>query len=267
MVLPILNYSPIEIYYYFGKEQSFMRIVQVSTDILPVPPPKYGGIQRIVYSITEELVKRGHEVFLYAPKGSISNATIIPYEHKGPNNKAIIDFVKKTLPPQVDLIHDHTHLSVIDHSFTIPTISTIHINNSSFPRFPVYISKKALKEIGQNKGFCVYNGIDLMEYEYSEEKKDYLLFLGEVSPKKGIQHALDIAEKTNRNLIIAGPIFDKTYYTKEIEPRIIGNQKIEYIGEVGGKEKQELLKHANCFLFPTSWREPWISWRGVRRIS
>ena len=234
-----------------------MRIVQISTDTLPVPPPKYGGIQRVVYSLTEELIKHGHEVYLYAPKGSHSNAKIIPYEHKGPNSDSIVNFVKKTMPPSIDIIHDHTHFSVIDQlNLPIPTVSTIHINNSTFPSYPVYISKKAFQEVGKSQGFFVYNGIDLDEYEFSEKKKDYLLFLGEVSEKKGIHHALEIAEKTKKELIIAGPIYNREYFSLKVEPRIKENPKITYIGEVGGEEKQTLLKSANCLLFPITWREP-----------
>ncbi|MDR4886976.1 glycosyltransferase family 4 protein [Fredinandcohnia sp. QZ13] len=234
-----------------------MRIVQISTDTIPVPPPKYGGIQRVVHSLTEDLVKMGHEVFLYAPRGSQTSATLIPYEHKGPNNQKIAEYVKKTLPPEIDLIHDHTHFSIIDQlNLPIPTISTIHINNSNLPRYPVYISQRALKDVGGNLGYCIYNGIDMEEFEFSSEKQDYLLFLGEVSPKKGIHHALEIADKTNRELRIAGPIFDRQYFLKEVEPRMKQNPNIKYVGETGGEEKQLLLKHANCLLFPITWREP-----------
>ncbi|WP_099364757.1 glycosyltransferase [Fredinandcohnia onubensis] len=234
-----------------------MRIVQISTDTIPVPPPKYGGIQRVVHSLTEDLIKMGHEVFLYAPKGSITNAKLIPYEHKGPNNRKIAEFVRKTLPDGIDLIHDHTHFSIIDQlNLPIPTISTIHINNSNFPRYPVYISQKALKDVGNSLGFCIYNGIDIKEYEFNEEKEDYLLFLGEVSQKKGIHHAIEIAERTNRELRIAGPIFDRKYYLKEVAPKINQNPNLKYLGETGGTEKQELIKNANCLLFPITWREP-----------
>ena len=105
-------------------------------------------------------------------------------------------------------------------------------------------------------GFFVYNGIDLNEYQFSDVKEDYLLFLGLLNWHKGINYAIDVAEKTNQKLIIAGPIFNWTYYTKEIEPRIKNNPNIQYVGEVGGQQKQDLLKKAKCFLFPTSWEEP-----------
>ncbi|TYS14121.1 glycosyltransferase [Rossellomorea vietnamensis] len=234
-----------------------MRIVQISTDTLPVPPPKYGGIQRLVHSLSEELVKRGHEVYVFAPKGSTSSGTIIPYPHTGPKPEFIKKFVKENLPDNIDIIHDHTHFSLIDKlKLPVPTISNININSTTFPRYPVYISKNALQESGGNKGFCVYPGIDLTQYEFSETKKDYLLFLGEIKLQKGILPALEIARLINMKLIIAGPVYNREFFTQEVEPIIEGNPDISYIGEVGGKHKQELLKHARCLLFPITFREP-----------
>ncbi|RIW28055.1 glycosyltransferase [Bacillus salacetis] len=236
-----------------------MRIVQVSTDTLPVPPPRYGGIQRLVHTLTEELINRGHEVFLFAPQGSISAGTVIPYQHTGPNPEAIQDFVKQHLPDNIDIIHDHTHFSLIDKlNLPVPTISNININinNSTFPKYPVYISRNALQEVGGNKGFFIYPGLTLSQYQYSEVKEDYLLFLAEVNYQKGIMHAIDIARQLNMKLIIAGPVYDKEFFAKNVEPAINESPAVSYIGEVGGNQKQELLKHAKCLLVPILFREP-----------
>ena len=234
-----------------------LRIVQVAPDYYPVPPPNYGGIERVIYNLTEQLVKLGHEVYLYAPKGSKSSAVIINYEHTNPNPQSIADFVQKTLPDNIDIIHDHTHVSILGlKRLDIPTVCTIHDSIYNSVDYPVYLSKRALDVVGKNYGFFVYNGIDLNEYEFSDVKEDYLLFLGVLNWHKGINYAIDVAEKTNQKLIIAGPIFNWSYYTKEIEPRIKNNPNIEFVGEVGGQQKQDLLKKAKCFLFPTSWEEP-----------
>ncbi|WP_162785054.1 glycosyltransferase [Bacillus sp. P14.5] len=163
-----------------------MRIVQVSTDTLPVPPPKYGGIQRLVHSLSEELVTRGHEVFVFAPKGSTSSGTVIPYPHSGPQPELIQKFVKENLPENIDIIHDHTHFSLIDKlNLTVPTISNININATTFPKYPVYISRNALQVSGGNKGFCIYPGIDLSQYEFSETKKTTSYSWGNLNCKKG----------------------------------------------------------------------------------
>ncbi len=234
-----------------------LRIVQVAPDYYPIPPANYGGIERVIYDLTEELVKLGHKVYLYAPKGSKSSAVIINYEHNNPNPQSIAEFVQNTLPDNIDIIHDHTHDSIIGRKkLAIPTVCTMHMDKTNPVEYPVYLCNRALKVIGNNNGFFVYNGIDLNEYQFSEVKDDYILFLGLVAQYKGINYAIDVAEKTNQKLIIAGPIYNYEYYSKEIEPRIKNNPNIEYVGQVGGQQKQDLLKKAKCFIFPTSWEEP-----------
>jgi len=238
-------------------KQESLRIIQVAPDAFPVPPKDYGGIERVVFDLTEELVRRGHEVYLYAAEGSVSSARIIPYEHKGPDTKTIAEFVKKTLPEKVDLIHDHTHASVMDQcGLSMPVVSTIHDSRKNSAKYPVYLCRKALQNVGLNQGFYAYNGINLNDYEYREVKDDYMIFMGLLYAHKGINYALDVAEMTGKKLIVAGPLYNIEYYKKEIEPRINRNANIKYIGSVGGKERQSLLKHARCMLFPTVWEEP-----------
>jgi glycosyltransferase involved in cell wall biosynthesis len=235
-----------------------LRIVQVAPDIYALPPENYGGIELVVYEITEELVRRGHEVWLYAPKGTRTSANLIPYEHNEPwNEEAIIKQVISTLPDSIDLIHDHTHHSLIGRQkLNIPTICTIHCPVSNNVKFPVYVSKRARKVYGSNKGFHVYNGINLDEYQFSQEKDDYLLYLGVLNYYKGSHIALDAAIRTNQRLIVAGPVHDQSYFDAEIAPRLKNNPNITYVGAVGGQQKQDLLKKAKCLLFPTSFEEP-----------
>jgi glucose-1-phosphate thymidylyltransferase len=236
----------------------FLRIVQVAPDLNSIPPKDYGGIEKVVYDLTEELVRRGHEVFVYAPNGSHTSGTLIPYDHNGIMNKeGIINKVLNTLPDKIDLIHDHTHFSIISKTNPpIPTLCTIHGPSFNDVKYPVYVGKHALEYYGRKYGFYVYNGINLDEYEFSKQKDEYLLFLGRISNVKGVHHALEIAEKTNQKCIIAGPIEKYDYFKNEIKPHILNNPKIEYVGAVGGKKKQELLKNAKCMLFPSTWEEP-----------
>lgn len=211
----------------------------------------------MVHSLTEELVKLGHEVFLYAPEGSRTAAVHIPYKHQGPNADEIARFVLRTLPEHIDLIHDHTHKSVIGRlDLTIPTVCTIHDSLQNPVHHPVYLSRRALEIVGGGRGYFVYNGIDSEQYPAAENRDDYLLFLGVLGLHKGIVHALDIAETAGKRLVIAGPVFDQDYFRKEVEPRIARNPRLEYIGEVGGERRLRLLQRARCLLFPTSWEEP-----------
>ncbi len=234
-----------------------LRIVQVSPDAITVPPKDYGGIERVIYDLTEELTRQGHEVFLYAKQGSRSSASLIPYPHQDSNIQAVAEFVSSSLPEGVDVIHDHTHASVIDKlGLDIPVVNTIHDSRKNTAENPVYLCRKALHDVGESIGFYAYNGINMDDYEFSGEKKDYLLFIGLLYSHKGINYAMDVAEKTGKKLVIAGPIYKLDYYKSEIEPRLLKNPNFRYVGSVGGNVRQLLLKYAECMLFPTIWEEP-----------
>ncbi|QGR00125.1 glycosyltransferase family 4 protein [Paenibacillus psychroresistens] len=236
-----------------------LRIIQVISNYPQanrVPPTNQGGTEKIVYELTEELVHRGQDVYLYAAKGSRSSARLITYP-KGLKSKSIGSFVLNTLPKKVDIIHDHTFKSVLGRSKTkIPTLCTLHMPEKHWVKHPVYVSKRARSVMGKGRGFYVHNGINPRDYQYSENKQGFLLFIGRILKSKGILHALDIADITKKKLIIAGPIKDNKLFKNKILPRIKRNPRIRYVGAVGGKKKQQLLKHASCLLFPTVWEEP-----------
>jgi glycosyltransferase involved in cell wall biosynthesis len=236
-----------------------LKIIQVISNYPQanrLPPTNQGGTEKIVYELTEELVHRGLDVYLYAAKGSRSSARLIPYP-MGLKSKSIGSFVLNTLPKRVDIIHDHTFKSVLGRSKTkIPTLCTLHMPVKHWVKHPVYVSRRARSVMGKGRGFYVHNGINPNEYQFSENKQGYLLFIGRIIKSKGILHALDIADITKKKLIIAGPIKDRMLFKTKILPRIKRNPRIQYVGAVGGKRKQQLLKHASCLLFPTVWEEP-----------
>ena len=147
-----------------------MRIAVIAQDIHPIP--NYAGTERAVYILTETLIKKGHEVYLYAPEGSESNAHIINYSKKYQNADEIVDYVLKTLPDNIDIVHDNS--VYINHStkkIPLPTVCTIHWPDDSSYKFNVYVCKKARETFGNNKGFYVYNGINVDDFEFSEKKK------------------------------------------------------------------------------------------------
>ncbi|AGK97892.1 glycosyltransferase family 4 protein [Clostridium pasteurianum] len=232
-----------------------MKIVQIALDREPIP--NYAGTEMLVYILTENLVKKGHEVYLYAPEGSESSAHMIPYRKRYQSPDELVDYVLKTMPNNIDIIHDHSaNFNRASKKILFPTVSTIHWIDDSLSKFNVYVCKKAREMFANNKGFYVYNGIDVEDFEFSEKKENYNLFLGRICTEKGLHHALTVCEKNNEKLIIAGPIHDESYYKNEIEPRIKNNKKIKYVGFVKGSEKQNLIKHAKCVLFPSTWEEP-----------
>ncbi|MFB5763826.1 glycosyltransferase family 4 protein [Paenibacillus medicaginis] len=233
-----------------------LKIVQViSPNAQPLPSNK-GGTEKVVYELTEELVRRDHEITLFAPPGSKSSAKLITYP-ENLTHEGLSDFVLDRLPQNVDLIHDHSFRSSLGlRKPNVPTVCTIHLPVKQQVEYPVYVSKRARQIMGKNRGYCVYNGINPDEYEFSADKHGYLLFLGRIIRNKGILLALDIAKKTGKHLVIAGPIKAPSFFRKEVKPRISSNPKVSYVGAVDGKQKQKLLKHAQCLLFPTLWEEP-----------
>ncbi|UJF35003.1 glycosyltransferase [Paenibacillus hexagrammi] len=236
-----------------------LRIVQVISnypDARPLPPTNQGGTEKVVHELTENLVRRGHDVYLFASRGSRSSAKLIPYK-KNLRDRGIARFVLKRMPRHVDIIHDHTFTSTLGRrKLKIPTICTLHLPVKQRVKHPVYVSRRARTIMGKNRGYFVYNGISPRDYQFSKEKKGFLLFIGRLIPEKGVLEAIKIAERTGHRLLIAGPIKDRRYFNKLLAPRIKRNPRIRYVGAVGGRKKQYLLKNASCLLFPTLWEEP-----------
>lgn len=232
-----------------------MRIVQVAPDCMPLPPENYGGIEKVVHDLTEELVRRGHEVFLYALPGTKSSAAVIPYPESWNHNRNA-DFVKETLPAGVDVVHDHTHISGIGRlNLKVPTVCSTHCARNTWVNHLIFVSETMLQHYGREEDTYVCNGINPAEYQFSDKKGDYLFFLGNLSKGKGVHHAVEVAEQTQQKLIIAGSIHDYALFDTEIAPRMKKNPNIRYVGEVGGQIKQDLLKNARCTLFPVTWDE------------
>lgn len=232
-----------------------MRIVQVAPDYVTTPPEKYGGIERVVYELTEQLSNMGHEVFLYALPGSRTSGQLIEYKHWG-DAWEIARFVHATLPPSVDIIHDHSHGSVIGRSsLPVPVVCSIHVPWCGEVEHPVFMSGIMRAKLAGGRGHVVHNGLNPGDFPFSALKSDYLLFLGRLIESKGVLKAIRIAEETNMRLVLAGPETDivepetSAFYIRHVLPKIRANQNIVYVGAVGGIYKQQLLSQAKCLLF------------------
>ena len=241
-----------------------MNIAMFSNSI--VPPKYYGGIERVIYWLTKELAAMGHRIYFFGPYGSeVPFAEKIFYltDHNGDINKHVSDGSLK-VPGDTDIIHLHG-LASIDSDF--PVLKTIHgypfLENGTvcvdkYDRFDEYcsfLSNAHRNACGRPDNPYVYNGLDLNDYIYSEDKDEYFLFLGKVDWNvKGLSVALKIAVNQNLKLIIAGDFIDDSFYEMELKPRL--TKDIQYIGPVGGKEKANLMAKARALLFPTLWPEP-----------
>lgn len=258
-----------------------MRIAQVSPLWESVPPPAYGGVELVVSLLTDELVRRGHEVTLFATGDSRTSAQLKPIHPRAlrldPSVKE--PFVYEFLQldevyqhaDQFDIIHSHIGVASLACAQLVktPTVHTLHgtfsVDNRKLfeqVRSQPYVSiSNAQREPlpGLNYVATVYNGIDCSTHQFYPDRSEppYLAFLGRLSPEKGPHHAIEIAKRTGWRLKLAGKVdrVDVDYYEQEIKPHIDGDQ-IQYLGEANHVQKNTLMGNAVATLFPITWREP-----------
>jgi glycosyltransferase involved in cell wall biosynthesis len=256
-----------------------MKIAQVAPLWERVPPPTYGGIELVVSRLTDELVRRGHEVTLFASGDSQTLARLeAVYPRAMRLDQEIKDYsVYEMLElsqvyeqaAEFDIIHSHIGMAALAIAPLVktPTIHTLHGSFSSdnsklyhlHQKQPYISISNAQRQLNLNYLRTVYNGIDLENYTFqaTPQEPPYLAFLGRFSPEKGPQHAIAIAKQNGWRLKMAGKIniSERQFFEREIAPQIDGKQ-IEYLGEVNHLEKVELLGNAALTLFPINWREP-----------
>ncbi|MBD2163290.1 glycosyltransferase family 4 protein [Calothrix membranacea FACHB-236] len=258
-----------------------MRIAQIAPLWERVPPPGYGGIELVVGLLTDELVRRGHEVTLFASGDSISLAKLVSVHPRAlrldPNVKECAIYEMLQLgsvyerSEEFDIIHSHMGCAALPYANLVktPTVHTLHgvftcDNEKMFqyakkqPYISISNSQREAR-LGLNYVATAYNGIDVSSYQFHPKPSDppYLAFLGRISPEKGTHLAIAIAKKAGWHLKIAGKVdvVDVEYYEKEIKPLIDGKQ-IEYLGEANHEQKNALMGGAVATLFPITWREP-----------
>lgn len=263
-----------------------MRIVQIAAIEEPVPPKKYGGTELVVSNITEGMVARGHEVFLLAAGDSRTNGHLMPLIPKSLRNTYegdelevwrnyyrfsaiadVLDIIRKIKP---DVVQNHLtwRMIMFERFIKAPMFTTIHgpitalFERTAYARFSKsnYVSisnnqRKAMPDINWVR--TVYNGIDVDAFEFNAIPEDYFVFLGRISPEKGIGEICKMIKKTSHRLKIGAKIdpVDRKYFETEVKPYIDGEQ-IEFLGEVDHAQKNILLKNAIAFLHFLSWEEP-----------
>lgn len=256
-----------------------MKIAQVSPLTESVPPQQYGGIERIVSYLTEELVAQGHDVTLFASGDSVTAARLAsPCKRalrldacKEPQVHHLVMFEELyRRSPDFDVIHFHTGYQhfPMGRRLMVPHITTHHgrldipemeLLNREFHEIPVVSISDSQREPlpYANWQGTAYNGLPLDLYQYQSTPDDYLAFLGRISPEKGIEQAISIAQRTGRRLKIAAKIdvVDEQYFTESIRP-LLDLPNIEFVGEITDTQKQDFLGNAAALLFPINWPEP-----------
>ncbi len=255
-----------------------VKIAQVAPLLGSIPPKGYGGIERTISHVTEELVRRGHEVTLFATADSHSSARLVPCAPMPVQADNLDQWVAFHLlmlervyqnPQEFDVIHCHLEYFAGPLARRHPTPTVIDLHNPiraddeviwrEYADIPVIADSEAHRAPApwMNWQGVVYPGLPADRYLLQERPAGYLAFLGRLSPEKGLPAAVRIAEQAGLPLKVAGnrPMFYDEYFTSQIEP-LLAHPLVEYIGEVNDQQKQALLGGADALLFPIEWDEP-----------
>ncbi len=246
-----------------------LRIAQIAPPHVPIPPVGYGASELVAGNLTEELVRRGHEVVLFAHPDSTSRAEVVSF----PEASVATEFdhrelihVARTMQraSEFDIIHNHCLSAgpALAGLCPTPSLSTLHYLYPIGFGFPehAYVAiswaqRALVTEL--NVVGTVYNGVDCSLFPVVEPTSDYLLYMGRIDQRKGPDVAIQVARMLGMRLILAGPAYAwdmEDYFTNCIKPHLHGN--IEYIGEARGQQKIDLLAHARCVLVPSRRPEP-----------
>ena len=257
-----------------------MRIAQVSPLIESVPPKHYGGTERIVSYLTEELVHLGHEVTLFASGDSVTNARLIaPCQRSLRKNEKCKDPVAREVllvdhvlehAGEFDVIHFHTgylHFPVC-RCLSVPHLTTLHGRLDLPDLVPVFdrfrdeplisISNAQRQPLAwANWQTTIYHGLRTDLFSFRRGSDDYLAFLGRISPEKGADRAIEIAKRVGIPLKIAAKVdrADRRYFKRVVEP-LLNEPYVEWVGEISDHQKNDFLGNAYALLFPIDWPEP-----------
>ena len=258
-----------------------MRIAQIAPLMESVPPRLYGGTERIVAWLTEELVRQGHDVTLFASGDSITGANLIPCTTEAirlsdiitdyiPHYTMMVDRVHR-LRQSFDILHFHVDMFhfPLFRGFEARTVTTLHGRQDlpdlwpfyrAFPDMPLVSISDAQRAPIADANFAgtVLHGLptDLHRANY-DPRGGYLAFLGRISPEKGPDRAIEIAQALGIPLKIAAKVdkADEKYFRETIQP-MLDRPGVEFVGEVDERGKSKFLGEARALLFPIDWPEP-----------
>jgi glycosyltransferase involved in cell wall biosynthesis len=257
-----------------------LRVAQVAPLYEPVPPIAYGGTERVVGWLTDELMRRGHDVTLFASGDSITRARLIPgcarslradgcEDAIGYHVAMLDDVFRRAAHGDFDVLHFHTdylHLPLLEREWH-PAVTTLHgrldlrCHQGVFRRFAhhhfVSISdaqRAPMPWLGW--AATIHHGLPRDLHHASADGGDYLAVLGRLSPEKGLEDAIEIAARAGRRLRVAGKMdrHDQRYIER-VRP-LLALPHVEFVGEIGGAVKDAFLAGASALLFPIDWPEP-----------
>ena len=259
-----------------------LRIAQVSPLYERVPPALYGGTERIVSYLTEELVRRGHQVTLFASGDSSTRATLVaPAPHALRLDSTVNDELASHIMEMAQVFERardfdviHAHVGYLAFPFARfargASVHTLHGRLDLPSIYPVFrhfrdeplvsishAQRLPLKGLGVTWAATVHHGLPLADYPFSPRGGEYLAFLGRISPEKRPDLAIALAKRVGLPLKIAAKVdpVDRAYFEREIQP-LLGHPLIEFVGEIGEEAKASFLGAALALVFPIDWPEP-----------
>ena len=257
-----------------------MRIAQVAPLYERVPPLLYGGTERVVSNLTEELVALGHDVTLFASGDSITRARLVAGSPRAlrldedcrdqlAHHVRMLELVAQRVA-DFDVVHyhvDYLHFP-LSRRLGVPQVTTLH-GRLDLPELgPLYEEFRDMPVVSISESqreplpwinwqATIYHGLPAQEFPFVERVGDYAAFLGRISPEKGVDSAVEIARRARVPLKVAAKVddADKEYFETVARP-LLEQSGVEFIGEIGEAEKGEFLGKARALLFPIDWPEP-----------
>ena len=260
-----------------------MNVAQITSVYLSVPPRTHGGTERIVYELCRRLMRRGHQVELFAsgdskvdcpvrsvvPVATLDNPQSTLYLEKEFETRNTYNLYRQA--ERFDLIHAHwptlaPYFSGFTKTPTLVTYAYIEKELHDYYRenflncFPVCVSRAQTRALGDESLPVVYNGIEPGEIPFNDRPEDFFIIAGRMTPGKGIAEAIRIAKKANVRLLIVGNVtkhlpWSEEYFLKEVKPHIDGKQ-IRHVEAMPYAELVATMSRARGFLFPLQWDEP-----------
>ncbi|HET7442171.1 MAG TPA: glycosyltransferase family 4 protein [Terriglobales bacterium] len=257
-----------------------MKIAQVAPLYESVPPKLYGGTERVVSYLTEELVRQGHDVTLFASGDSMTGATLVPACPEAlrlnprtvdplPHHFLMLEEVLRQRH-NFDIVHFHidymhfplsrreqlVHISTLHGRLDIPDLVPLYRLYSDMPVISISDAQRQPLPWINWQG-TVHHGMPANHLAMRSGKGNYLAFLGRISPEKGLDQAIQIALRVGLPLKIAAKIdrADQEYFENVIKPQL-DHPLVEFVGEIGYPYKNDFLGNALALLFPINWPEP-----------
>ena len=262
----------------YGKSER-LRIAQVAPLAESVPPKLYGGTERVVATLSDELVRQGHDVTLFASGDSHTAATLVAPVPRAlrlakctdplAQHLLLVEWITRRAD-EFDIIHFHiaplhfsmarrlatAHVTTLHGRLDLPELPSLFGEFADLPLISVSNAQRAPLP-GQNWVGTVYHGLPDGELQFNPGPGRYLAFLGRISPEKRVDRAIEIAKACGLPLKIAAKVdpVDRGYFERRIEP-MLDHPLIEYCGEIDERQKSEFLGGAIALLFPIDWPEP-----------